>query len=852
MPIIIPNSFANAQDTIELAKLDENFEALANASDANETAINNTQSVYTVAIYQESSSQPSAPTGGSYNFSTQTLTVPSGWSLTQPTLGSLPIYKSEYTFATNTPLNDVNATTWEVPVLYAQKSADGISVFTVSIFSSNIQTTPTGGSYNFSSGTFNSSNLTSGWSDSMPASSTSPTYRSTFTFQTSTPNTTVSAGTWSTPTVFALNGTDGINAVTVILTNEAHTIPTDSAGTNGVYTGSGTDIRLFDGTSELTYDGIGNSAGKYTVAISGTNITPGSAISQSPYVEISNHSNITADTAYVTYVITGNRNDGTAFNITKRQSLSRSKAGLAGVNSTSYKLLTNTSIVKVLKDGSLYPSTVSSTGIYFSLFSQSGSSAPAAYSGRFKIYEGTSSTASYTSSSDQIAKYYIPSSSSIGSIRVEAFLSGGTQDKIDELTIPFVLEGVDSLTAILSNQTHTLPSDYQGNNVTYSGSGTEVRVYEGSTELNYDGSGTSAGNWTISGLTGTSVSPGTITDSGTYATIGNHSSMTSDNANVAIEVSGQRSNGSLFQFTVTQSLSKAKEGADAIAYSLSPSSPAIKEDISGNFTPATVTFTLASQVGTSAPVSYAGRFIVKTSTNGSTYTTVYTSSSNQSTYTYTIPSGIKTIRVEAYLAGGTTNLIDTQTIPVVSDGATGATGATGPQGPTGATGATGATGPAGAQGASQRIAYTISTLSSLNTTPTSIVTTGSTSFPANGSWGAGTVWSAYASSTLTAGQFLYQSNGTYDPTTNQTTWGVPFLSNLKVGQLSSIAADLGSITAGSIDIGSSSTGQFTVSSSGIVEIISSTTGARMEMKNNYIKVFDNNNVLRVQIGDLSA
>lgn len=39
---------------------------------------------------------------------------------------------------------------------------------------------------------------------------------------------------------------------------------------------------------------------------------------------------------------------------------------------------------------------------------------------------------------------------------------------------------------------------------------------------------------------------------------------------------------------------------------------------------------------------------------------------------------------------------------------------------------------------------------------------------------------------------------------------------------------------------------------GTVDLKSANSGARMEMKNNYIKVYDANGTLRVKIGDLSA
>ena len=132
----------------------------------------------------------------------------------------------------------------------------------------------------------------------------------------------------------------------------------------------------------------------------------------------------------------------------------------------------------------------------------------------------------------------------------------------------------------------------------------------------------------------------------------------------------------------------------------------------------------------------------------------------------------------------------------VPTGPTGPTGAS-VTGPTGATGAGGPTGSTGTNGLSSRICYAKSNLTSLNSTPTTYTTTGSTSFPPYNTWGGAETWQA-TPPTITAGQALFQSTGTYDPTTNLTTWTVPYLSNLKVGQLSAITADMGTITAGSI------------------------------------------------------
>jgi hypothetical protein len=72
--------------------------------------------------------------------------------------------------------------------------------------------------------------------------------------------------------------------------------------------------------------------------------------------------------------------------------------------------------------------------------------------------------------------------------------------------------------------------------------------------------------------------------------------------------------------------------------------------------------------------------------------------------------------------------------------------------------------------------------------------------------------------------------------------------NLNVSQLSAITANMGSITAGSLNINN----KFIVDSSGNTTIQNATTGARLFIANNVIKVFDAGGVLRVQIGDLSA
>lgn len=110
---------------------------------------------------------------------------------------------------------------------------------------------------------------------------------------------------------------------------------------------------------------------------------------------------------------------------------------------------------------------------------------------------------------------------------------------------------------------------------------------------------------------------------------------------------------------------KGDTGDSATSYWVTPSVNAIKISASKVLSPSTVTFTGYAKTGTANTVTYSGRFNVMTSTDGIVYSSVYVSTANQSTYTYTIPTTAKFIKVRMYLAGGTSVLLDEQTIPIL-------------------------------------------------------------------------------------------------------------------------------------------------------------------------------------------
>jgi len=163
---------------------------------------------FAALIYYNTSqvNSPGAPSGGSYNFSTNTLTPPTGWSTTPPVTGTDPTWATNYIFTGTT--GTVTAGTWATPYVIAEKATDGKSVFGASIFiqQSSTPSAPSGGSFNFSTSTLTAP---SGWSVDLPTASTTPTWIANFIFSTDTAGATVTAGTWINVRKFTQSGQDG-------------------------------------------------------------------------------------------------------------------------------------------------------------------------------------------------------------------------------------------------------------------------------------------------------------------------------------------------------------------------------------------------------------------------------------------------------------------------------------------------------------------------------------------------------------------------------------------------------------------------------------------------------------------
>lgn len=111
-------------------------------------------------------------------------------------------------------------------------------------------------------------------------------------------------------------------------------------------------------------------------------------------------------------------------------------------------------------------------------------------------------------------------------------------------------------------------------------------------------------------------------------------------------------------------------------------------------------------------------------------------------------------------------------------------------------GSIGSAGSAGSNGSSARICFARVANNPAPVTGT-ISTSGSSSFPSSAqslsTWGFSATWGATDPNTSSTNS-LYQSDGIYDPASNTTNWSTPYISSLKVGQLSAITVNTGTLT----------------------------------------------------------
>lgn len=446
------------------------------------------------------------------------------------------------------------------------------------------------------------------------------------------------------------DGTDGTNAIMGILSNENHSVPTNSDGTNGNYTGANTTLTIYNGNQ--------NDSSNWTVTVLVTDGIVGSLTDRTYTV-----TDMTVELGTVTF--TAKRN-GYA-NIVKVFNISKNKMGL-GKDATSYWLNKDASIivkkvevVEGVEEGEEDTEVVTfePENITFTGRSKTGTNEVVNHLGRFVIKETVDNVVwetKYTSSVDESSTTYVLTGD-MKAIKA-SFYQSDLVTLLDEETVPVIIQGtdgVDAITGILSNENHSVPTDYLGNRGNYVGANTTLTILMGTLDVNqYYNFSAVPSNGVIGALVGSTY---TVTN------------MTVDTGFVNITATNKMNSET--KITKTFTITKNKQGfdgTDSISYWMNTNASAIALDGAGNYTPSDLTLTSFKQTGLEAPVEYKGRFIVQEKIGTASWVTKYTSTANESTVVYTPSKGISAVRVQFYYEGGTTIKLDEQVIPIVKDG----------------------------------------------------------------------------------------------------------------------------------------------------------------------------------------
>lgn len=569
---------------------------------------------YVSYVFKASATTPPTPT--------DTTPIPAGW-LDSPPVSTDPVWMSKAT------VSGELAGTWSTPVkVTAIDGSDGS--FTT---------------YQYAKNTSFTTAPTTGWADT-PYALSAGEYQWMRT-KTTDPNTgDVSYG--AAYRVTGEKGEDGANGSsgTVIdLSNEAHTVPTDADGNNGVYTGATTTASLFIGSTE-------DSANWTWTATPSSGVTGTATNSNRTYTV----SAMSVDVGTVTFTAnkTGEAQRTAVFTISK------AKGGVA------YSLDVSAGSISKSKAGAYNPASLTLTA------SKITTSGVTAYAGRIRIQTqatlGGVWTTVYSSASDETSTTYsVPAN--IVAINAMLYLAGGFTTALDQESVPVVFDGQDGSSGIildLDNENQTVAAQKDGTWIAGTTATTTARLYLGATQL------TSGITWSVQSATaGITYSQTNNTSSYTVSVTGMTAALATGTITIAAAYNG-------VTYTQVFTISKANAGADgtpATVYWLTTSASAIGKNAAGAYNPTSFTVNAYSQTGTNAPAAYTGRFQIQTqATLNGAWTTRYNSLGNESATTYSVPASIVAIRVYLYQAGGTSVLLDQETLPVVADGQPGTQG----------------------------------------------------------------------------------------------------------------------------------------------------------------------------------
>ena len=188
---------------------------------------------------------------------------------------------------------------------------------------------------------------------------------------------------------------------------------------------------------------------------------------------------------------------------------------------------------------------------------------------------------------------------------------------------------VDALAASLSNESHIIHTDYEGNGGVYTNAKTTVSVFKGDADVS------AAATITVTASSG--VTGSWNASNRTYSV----TNMTVDNGYVDFNITyGNNAPHLMKRF----SLSKSYDGKAGYAYDLIANPMIVTKSNTGALTPPSISLSAKCYKG-DVTVAYIGIFAIETSNNGTNYTEVYRSASAEASRNYTVPNNVKFIRV---------------------------------------------------------------------------------------------------------------------------------------------------------------------------------------------------------------
>lgn len=240
--------------------------------------------------------------------------------------------------------------------------------------------------------------------------------------------------------------------------------------------------------------------------------------------------------------------------------------------------------------------------------------------------------------------------------------------KVDDQTVKDYVDGkidekiaqIRTLTMQLSNEYTGVPTDANGSGGDYSDAFTDVSLYIGTTDITES----DAVQWTTSPSAGVT---------GTWDEEKHRYNVTYMSADVgAVSITATYSG---LAVTKTFTIAKSKQGLtgsqgeDGRVYMLQTDAQVITQGQDDSFTPDPITFYAYYRDGQTAEnTPYAGRFVIQETTDGTSYTTIYTSQHDETSrmYSPTNPN-VKNVRCTLYASGGTENALDMQGVAIVRD-----------------------------------------------------------------------------------------------------------------------------------------------------------------------------------------